>query len=77
MVREGPLHRVLRGEGGLHGQLQRSDVGAGDAAVHEELRRRDERRVVARQERDGGGQFLGLGEAADGDVHQAARGALG
>ena len=57
--------------------LFRRHVGAGDAAVDEERRRGDERRVVAREERDRGRDLGRLGEAAHRDVHEPPRRALG
>ena len=42
--------------------LQRGHVRTGDPAVDEEVRRVDERGVVAGEERDGGGDLVGLRE---------------
>jgi hypothetical protein len=56
---------------------QRGDVGAGEPAVHQERARGDEARVVAGQERDGGGDLRGLSEAPHRDVHQPPLRALG
>src|SRR5258707_13917981 len=56
------------------GRLQRRYIGAGDAAVDQETARRDERRVVAGQEGDGGGDLFRLAEPAHRDVDQAAAG---
>lgn len=50
--------------------LQGGHVGAADAPVHQERRRGDEARVVARQERDGGGDLLRLREPPHRHVHQ-------
>src|ERR1700749_4911572 len=50
--------------------LQGGDVGAGDAAVYEEVGCRDERRVVAGEERYRGSDLARFGEAPHRDVDQ-------